>query len=208
MVYHSYVFGVCHVSVGGMLYMNYCSCGCGTVIADDKRFVRGHAARMKTHPFYGGFMKGKKYSPNHLKAMCASRIGKSLNYPSTTIDWDWLISAYNRRYGTEFNNEKELYLGVYPELSPQQIADRLGVCDTTIRRRMDMLGVERSHTNGGSNNTKAPKRNAFLAIPVTKMAGMTLKEISRETRADPGYCGQLARQYGRVYKNMRSRKDV
>ena len=122
---------------------------------------------------------------------------------TATIDWDWLISAYNRRYGTEFNNEKELYLGVYPELSPQQIADRLGVCASTVYRRMDMYGIERSHQQGGPNNTKAIKRNAFLSIPEGVMANMTVKQIMKETEMCEGYCSILLRRYNRTCKRGR-----
>lgn len=189
--------------------VNYCSCGCGTVIADDKRFVRGHAARMESHPFHGGFMKGKKFSPSHIEALRKARIGRfgrPGTYLSTTIDWDWLVDGYNKKYGTDFKNEKDLYLHVYPELSPRKIAKILGVCATTIRRRLDIYGIERNHKRGGANNTKSPKRDAFLAIPASVMATMTLKEITRKVGADRTYCWNLACKYGRTYKGKWSKK--
>ena len=122
--------------------MNYCKCGCGTVIAADKIYVRGHT------------WKGKKHSFVHRARMSASRLGKKLNFPITTIDWPWHISKYNSAYGTNFIDEKSLYLALYPGISISRIGRRLGVSKDTLYHRFDYYGVPRSHTPGGANNIK------------------------------------------------------
>ena len=170
-------FGRVSVMVGFSM-MNQCECGCGATIASDKRFVRGHAARMPNHPFYGGGMQGRKYSAAHKANMSIAQRKRTKFATGTTIDWPWYVAEYNKNYDTDFKNEKELYLGLYPILSPSQIGRRLLISWDTILRRLDYYCIERCHKQGGPNNTACPKYNAFLAIPENTMKDMTAKMLA------------------------------
>lgn len=118
-------------------------------------------------------------------------------FPITTIDWSWLVDGYNKMYDTDFQDEQELYLKLLPSLSPRKLSLLLGVCVESIYRRLDYYGIERRHKQGGSNHTQAYKREAFLLIPESKMAEMTIAEIMKKTGISSGYCSQLLRSYKR-----------
>ena len=94
----------------------------------------------------------------------------------TTIDWPLIVSNYNREYGSNFKDEKDLYLRI--SLPPNKLAKCLGVSVTTIYNRMDLHNIKRSHKQGGPNNTACPKYNAFLAIPENTMKDMTAKMLA------------------------------
>ena len=81
-------------------------------------------------------------------AMRMNKLGRL--YHVTTIDWLELVFGYNRRYGTNFKDEKDLYLRL--SLPPGKIAKCLGVNIATIYKRMDLHKVKRSHRCSGSNN--------------------------------------------------------
>jgi hypothetical protein len=124
-----------------------------------------------------------------------------------SIDFPELVSGYNRIYQTEFKNEKQMYERLYPGISPARIAKQIGVSSFTVRRRMDILGIERSHTQGGPNRLDAPKREAFLAIPQKRMAGMTFDEISKTAGISNGYTSVLTRRFNRAYK-VKARQTI
>ena len=123
-------------------------------------------------------------------------------YPVTVIDWDELVSGYNRKYLTSFVDEKSLYIGLVGLVSPAVLAKRLGVCSSTIYRRLDYYGVSRSHIRGGANNARGVKRELFLSISADDMAKMTVAEIRKVVGISAGYCCELVHRYKRKYLRL------
>ena len=119
-------------------------------------------------------------------------------YCDTTIDWPWVVAQYNRKHGTNFKNEKDIYLRLL--LSPKKLAKHLGVSVTTIYKRMDLHGVKRSHKRGGSNNTTRPFYDAFLAIPENTMKDMTAKMLAVRLRVHVNTIYRFAKETGRVFR--------
>lgn len=124
-----------------------------------------------------------------------------------SIDWGELAEGYNRIYGTSFYNDAEMFATLMKDLSPKKIADILGV--STIYRRLDFWGIERSHQRGGANNINGKKETAFLAISEERMEEMTIKEIARKVESASQYCYSLAKKHNRSYKmhHIRRKKN-
>ena len=119
-------------------------------------------------------------------------------YNDTTIDWDWLIAGYNRRYGTNFKTEKDMYLRCVLSLS--LLGRRLGVAQSTIYRRYDRLGIPRSHKRGGANYTKTPGKDRFLSIPAEEMALMSVDRIAAKLKLGESSVRNYLRKTGRVFR--------
>ena len=120
------------------------------------------------------------------------------------INWNELTEGYNRIYNTSFESDVEMFIILLRDLSPKKIADILGV--STIYKRLDFLGIERSHKRGGANNINGKKEMAFLAIPENHMINMTIEKIAKETEATSQYCYYLTRKHNRRYKTYRIRR--
>lgn len=137
------------------------------------------------------------------------RAHKKLTNPNkyknmTMRDWDQLVLKYNRVYGTSFKNEKELYSSLSPNIPVRTLCKLFDVSKPTIYNRVDLHGVKRKHTRGGSNNRNGTKAEAFLAIPIEDMAKMTLRQISNQIDADYGYCSLLVKKHNRTISRKRS----
>jgi len=126
-------------------------------------------------------------------------------YYDTTIDWPLIIVQYNHKHGTNFKNEKDVYLRLL--LSPNKLAKHLCVSVTTIYKRMDLHGVKRSHKRGGSNNTTRPLYDAFLAIPESTMNDMTAKMLAVRLRVHVNTIYRFATETGRVFRRRAANRS-
>ena len=91
------------------------------------------------------------YLGNRMKRR-RTKLGRG--FPITFVDWASLMCAYNRKYGTNFKDEREMLSLLSSVLSPRKMAKRFGVVRETVCRRLDYYCIERNHKPGGPNNIK------------------------------------------------------
>jgi len=137
----------------------------------------------------------------------ATNLGRYKNF--TVIDYDAAVAKYNEIHNTEFKSEKELYEFFSPNIPIKDICAAFNLTKPTLYNRIDLHGVARSHTRGGSHHRVGLKTEAFLAIPESKMKTMSLGQIAYAINADYGYCSALIKKYKRtIYKRNYNAKSI
>ena len=80
--------------------VNYCKCGCGTEIADDKTWVIGHNNKGDNKPFFG-----KKHTNGTKEKMRESHLGKTMSDESNEKNRQAHLGEKNSVFGKKQSDE-------------------------------------------------------------------------------------------------------
>lgn len=115
-----------------------------------------------------------------------------------SIDYSMFIETYNKRYGTDFENEKEMIIHAYHKCkSSYKAADIFGVCKETLIRKLKKLGVDRVY----GKNTK--ERVVDKVRKIKDYHKKTVSELTRITGCNPDTIRSQMYVKGMKFRNTR-----